>query len=90
MSDSLGGKNMGRRVAGAGSSPARSILWNRLRLFDRQINQLDKRMMLGNKFSTLRCSQWFRNDTQRIKSDAKRKDIRWKLKSIGVKEGGVT
>ena len=90
MSDSLGGKNMGRRVAGAGSSPARSILWNRLRLFDRQINQLDKRMMLGNLYPTFRDSNWLRQNKERIKADAKRKQIRWELKCKGAKEGGMT
>ena len=81
---------MGRRAAGAGSSPARSILWNRLRLLDRQINQLDKWMMLGNLYPTFRDSVWFRQNNQRIKADAKRKQIRWELKCKWVKEGGLT
>lgn len=82
---SLRGQNKDRRIAGVGSSPtlptksARTRLWKRLRKLDRDINSLDH--LTVYQF----CQDELNKTLTRIeKLDAKRKQVRLKLKGYDV------
>lgn len=79
-SDSLRGQNRGRRAAGAGSSPARSILWRRLRECDRRITELDWLIQVETCAERFRSSKSNKLKKQREACDAKRKAIRMSMK----------
>ncbi len=94
---SLSGQNTGGRTAGVGSSPApsaksvRTRLWGRLRKYDRQIAYLDENVWLNlwrNEHGQMQPSAYeiypvAQLNERREKLDAKRKEVRRKLKGYG-------